>query len=79
MLPDTLGAMTSLLSSLPRQEALFLGEGAAIPARIRLRTLDPRLVPKSADVPFGSGWAGEALDEETLQAIASRMKGEDVE
>jgi len=79
MLPDTLGAMTSLLSSLPRQEALFLGEGAAIPARIRLRTLAPQRVPKSADVPFGSGWAGDALDEETLQAIASRMSGEDVE
>ena len=79
MLPDTLGAMTSLLSSLPRQEALFLGEGAAIPARIRLPTLDPQRVPKSADVRFGSGWAGETLDEETLQAIASRMRGEDVE
>ena len=79
MLPDTLGAMTSLLSSLPRQQALFLGEGAAIPARIKLRTLDDSRVPKSADVPFGSGWAEDPLDGETLQAIAARMSGEEVE
>ena len=79
MLPDTLGAMTSLLSSLPRQQALFLGEGAAIPARIKLRTLDDSRVPKSADVPFGSGWAGDPLDGETLQAIAARMSGEELE
>ena len=79
MLPDTLGAMTSLLSSLPRQQALFLGEGAAIPARIKLRTLDDSRVPKSADVPFGAGWAGDPLDGETLQAIAARMSGEEVE
>ena len=79
MLPDTLGAMTSLLSSLPRQEALFLGEGAAIPARIRLRTLDAHRVPKSADVPFGSGWVGEPLNGGTLHAIAARMSGVEVE
>ena len=75
MLPDTLGAMTSLLSSLPRQEALFLGEGAAIPARIRLRTLEDSRVPKSADVLFGSGWADDPLDGGTLRTIAARMSG----
>ena len=38
ILPDSLAGMTKVLSSLPRQEALFVGEAAAIPARIRLRT-----------------------------------------
>ena len=75
MLPDTLGAMTSLLSSLPRQEALFLGEGAAIPARIRLRTLDDSRIPKSADVSFGSGWANDPVDGESIRMIAARMSG----
>ena len=79
MLPDTLGSLTSLLSSLPRQEALFLGEGAAIPARIRLRTLDDGQVPKSADVPFGSGWAGDQLEDEALRLIAARMSGVEIE
>ena len=79
MLPDSLGAMTSLLSSLPRQEALFLGEGAAIPARIRLRTLDDSRVPKSADVLFGSGWLDDPVDGETLRVIAARMSDIEVE
>ena len=75
MLPDSLGAMTSLLSSLPRQEALFVGEGAALPARIKLRTLAKEHVPKSADVPFGSGWANDPPLLEALHVIADRMAG----
>ena len=75
MLPDSLGAMTSLLSSLPRQEALFVGEGAALPARIKLRTLAKEHVPKSADVPFGSGWANDPPSLDTLHVITDRMAG----
>ena len=73
MLPDSLGTMTSLLSSLPRQEALFVGEGAALPARIKLRTLPEEYVPKSTDVPFGSGWANEPPALEALRVVADRM------
>ena len=75
MLPDSLGAMTSLLSSLPRQEALFVGEGAALPARIKLRTLAEEHVPKSTDVPFASGWANDPPLPTTLHVIADRMAG----
>ena len=75
MLPDSLGAMTSLLSSLPRQEALFVGEGAALPARIKLRTLAKEHVPKSADVPFASGWANDPPSLDTLRVITDRMAG----
>ncbi len=75
MLPDTLGAMTTLLSSLPRQEALFVGEGAALPARIKLRTLTEEQIPKSADVPFGDGWANDPPSLDALRVIANRMTG----
>ena len=75
MLPDTLGAMTTLLSSLPRQEALFVGEGAALPARIKLRTLTEEQIPKSADVPFGDGWANDPPSLDALRVIADRMTG----
>lgn len=76
MLPDTMGAMTAVLSSLPRQEALFVGEGAPLPARIKFRTLPEQQVPRSADVPFGAGWANQPPSVEELQAIASRMTGD---
>jgi len=75
MLPDTLGAMIATLSSLPRQEALFVGEGAALPARIKLRTLTEEQVPRSTDVPFGAGWANNPPSLESLRVIANRMAG----
>jgi DNA helicase HerA-like ATPase len=75
MLPDTLAALTAMLPSLPRQEALFVGEGAALPARIKLRTLTDDQIPESADVPFGEGWANDPPDLEALRAIAARMAG----
>lgn len=75
MLPDGLTGMTSLLSSLPRQEALFVGEGAALPSRIRLRTLEEEQLPKSSDIPFAGGWIDPPLQEPEIAAIAGRMIG----
>jgi len=79
MLPDALGGMTAQLSSLPRQEALFVGEGAALPARIRLTTLSNEHLPRSADVPFGVGWTKPGLSLEDLKVIASRMTAVEVD
>lgn len=73
MLPDTLSALTTTLSSLPRQEALFVGEGAALPARIRLKTLLGAQIPTSTDVPFGLGWASGGTSLDDLRTIALRM------
>ena len=75
MLPDSLSAMASLLSSLPRQEALFVGEGAALPSHIKLKTLAEKYIPKSADIPFVSGWTNNPPSLEALHVIADRMTG----
>ena len=72
-LPDSLTGMTRMLSSLPRQEALFVGEASAIPARIRLRTLAAGMLPDSNDVSFATGWGSDGLDEEGLGTIVGRM------
>ena len=72
-LPDSLAGMTTMLSSLPRQEALFVGEASAIPAKIKLRTLAPGMLPDSNDVSFAAGWASDGMDEEGLQRIVGRM------
>lgn len=74
-LPDSLSGMTKLLSSLPRQEALFVGEAAAIPARIRLRTLRKDQLPDSNDVSFARGWSSEGTQQENLDAVVARMTG----
>jgi hypothetical protein len=75
VLPDSLGGMVAMLSTLPRQEALFVGEAATIPARIRLRTLREEELPRSADVSFSEGWVQPLKKCEELEKIAKRMCG----
>lgn len=74
-LPDSLAGLVSLLPSLPRREALFVGEGAALPARIRLRYLAEDQRPKSDDIAFGEGWRNPLAAKATLLEIADRMSG----
>lgn len=76
-LPDSLSGMTSLLPSLQRQEALFVGEAAAIPARIKVRTLPKEKLPDSNDIEFSDGWSSGGLNAEALTHIAARMQGND--
>lgn len=73
ILPDSLAGMTKLLSSLPRQEALFVGEAAALPARIRLRTLSKDQLPDSHDISFAAGWSSEGTTSAALMVITERM------
>ncbi len=73
ILPDSLAGMTKMLSSLPRQEALFVGEAAAIPARIRLRTLSPEQLPNSNDISFAAGWSSDGTTTAVLDAVVARM------
>lgn len=72
-LPDSLVGMSQMLSSLPRQEALFVGEASAIPARIKLRTLARGQLPDSNDVSFADGWSSEGMSQQGLEEIVARM------
>ena len=72
-LPDSLAGMTKMLSSLPRQEALFVGEAAAIPAKIKLRTLTKAQLPDSNDVSFAGGWTSDGKTQQSLEEIVGRM------
>ena len=73
ILPDSLAGMTRMLSSLPRQEALFVGEAASIPARIRLRTLNRDQLPNSNDISFADGWSSEGTTTDSLNDVVRRM------
>ena len=64
---------TKMLSSLPRQETLFVGEAAAIPARMKLRTLTQEQLPNSNDVSFAARWSSEGTSDEGLEKIVARM------
>ncbi|PIP97025.1 MAG: hypothetical protein COW75_08950, partial [Rhodobacterales bacterium CG18_big_fil_WC_8_21_14_2_50_71_9] len=61
------------LPSLPRREALFVGEAAALPSRIKLTHLTEDRRPKSNDISFAAGWAAELADLNKLKSVADRM------
>ncbi len=72
-LPDGLSGMTKALPNLAQQEAIFVGEGAAMPARIRIRDLTEEELPKSETAKFAQGWSADRLSEVEIEAIAKRM------
>jgi DNA helicase HerA-like ATPase len=74
-LPDSLNGLTKMLSALTRREAIFVGEAAALPSRIRIRKLSPEQLPNSNDIKFASGWSNDAIKEADLQKIVNRWCG----
>ena len=72
-LPDGLSGMTKALPNLAQQEAIFVGEGAAMPARIRIRDLSEDMLPKSETAKFAEGWASQRLTGAEIKDVAERM------
>ena len=74
-LPDGLIGMTRVLPTLAQQEAIFVGEGASLPARVRIRDLPREKLPKSETAKFAEGWSVARLTVDEIDAIAKRMAG----
>lgn len=72
-LPDGLSGMTKVLPNLSQQEAIFVGEGAAMPARVRIRDLTDEQLPKSDTAKFAEGWTLDRLTQEQIDTVAARM------
>lgn len=72
-LPDGLSGMTKALPNLAQQEAIFVGEGASMPARVRIRDLTDDQLPKSETAKFAKGWTLDRLTEAEIAKIAKRM------
>ncbi|QDT49476.1 AAA-like domain protein [Symmachiella dynata] len=73
-LPDNLAGLASLLPSLTRQEAIFVGDAAPLPARIRIRTLADDQLPRSDDISYGDGWAQGPVDKEFIEKVVARWQ-----
>ena len=74
VLPDSVGGLTKMLSSLRRREAIFVGQAAMLPSRIMVRQLEEAQRPRSNDIDFEKGWQSESLAEKELTAIATRWR-----
>ena len=73
-LPDNLAGLAKLLPSLSRQEAIFVGDAAALPARIRIRTLPDQQLPHSDDVSYGDGWMKSPVSLEAINKVVNRWR-----
>jgi hypothetical protein len=74
-LPDSLSGLTNMLSSLTRREALFVGEAAALPSRIRINKLPIEKLPDSHDIRFVEGWLTQPTESNQLKNITNRWTG----
>ncbi len=74
-LPDSLVGLTKMLPSLTRREAIFVGEAAALPSRIRINKLLPEQLPDSNDISFVKGWVNEPTKTIELKKICDRWIG----
>lgn len=71
-LPDNLSGLTRILPSLTRREAIFIGEAAVLPSRIKIRELEVNQLPNSSDISFVSGWKNELLECCKLNEVVQR-------
>lgn len=71
-LPDSLKGLTGMLSSMTRREALFVGEAAALPSRIRITRLSKAKLPDSQDISFVNGWLLVPENDNRLDPVVAR-------
>lgn len=71
-LPDSLSGLTRILSSLTRREAVFVGEAAALPSRIKIRKLEKDQLPDSDDIDFVEGWSNELLGDKDIENVTNK-------
>lgn len=74
-LPDSLVGLTKMLPALTRREAIFVGEAAALPSRIKINKLQPDQLPDSNDISFIEGWVNEPTKTSELKIITERWIG----
>lgn len=77
ILPDSLSGLCKLLSGLRRREAIFVGQAAMLPSRIRIIFLTDDLLPQSKDIKFDIGWQKDAIDKTKVGEILLRWRYQD--
>ena len=73
-LPDAVRSLVEVLPTLRAQEALVVGEGTAVPVRVRFSDLPVDQRPHSADVPFAMLWKEDTADADYVVDIVRRWR-----
>jgi uncharacterized protein len=73
-LPDGVRSLVAVLPTLRSQEALVVGEGTAVPVRLRFSDLPEDRRPHSADVPFASLWKEDTANLDYVTEVVRRWR-----
>ena len=73
-LPEGAGAMFNALPALGEREAIAVGEGAAVPMRIRFDELAEGARPRSAAAEFSSAWAVDGGSRQFVAEVVDRWR-----
>lgn len=73
-LPDAVRSLVDVLPTLRAQEALIVGEGTAVPVRVRFSDLAEDRRPHSADVPFAALWKEDTANADYVVDIVRRWR-----
>lgn len=73
-LPDGVRSLVDVLPTLRAQEALIVGEGTAVPVRVKFSELPEDRRPHSADVPFASLWREDSAKTEYVTEVLRRWR-----
>ncbi len=74
-LPDASSALVGSLPLLSNGEAIVVGEGVAVPMRVRLSPLEPDRQPRSNSARFSESWQQEEPDEKVLERVVDVWRG----
>ena len=73
-LPDAVRSLVDVLPTLRAQEALIVGEGTAVPVRVRFSDLSEDRRPHSADVSFAALWKENTASADYVADIVKRWR-----
>jgi DNA helicase HerA-like ATPase len=73
-LPENAHGLLSALPSLRTQEAVVVGEGVALPVRLRFNDLAPEDQPRSASAAFSAKWQSEDRGREFVVETVERWR-----
>jgi len=73
-LPDGVRSLVDVLPTLRAQEALVVGEGTAVPVRLRFNDLEEQYRPHSSDVPFATLWKEDTQTAAHVDEVVSKWR-----
>ncbi len=76
-LPDGVRSLVDVLPTLRSQEALVVGEGTAVPVRLRFSDLPESRRPHSADVPFARLWKDDSAKADYVADVVRRWRNQE--